>query len=216
MNILDFHTHRTDATAALISVDPRRFDPQPGLCYSVGFHPWDTVEAITAADFSLLEQCARHPQVLAIGETGMDSLRGADLKTQEALFIHHLQLAHEVGKPAVIHSVRTAQQILAARRRAKLTEVPLAIHGFRGNEHVARTLLDAGCYLSFGARFNPAALLATPLDRLLIETDDAPTSIQQVATLIADSLQLSTDTILDTATTNARHFLSPPNNNFLL
>ena len=210
MDILDFHTHRTDSTAALISVDPRQFDPQPGLCYSVGFHPWDTVETITEADFDLLEQCARHSQVLAIGETGMDSLRGADLETQETLFIRHLQLANDVGKPAVIHSVRTAQQILTARSRAKLTEVPLAIHGFRGNEHVARTLLDAGCYLSYGARFNPAALLATPLDRLLIETDDAPATIHEVAALVADTLHLTTDTILHTATTNARHFLSPP------
>ena len=207
MDILDFHTHRTDATAALIAVSPRHFDPQPGLWYSVGFHPWDTTEPITADDFAFLEQCARHPQVLAIGETGMDSLRGADLEIQEAIFIRHLQLAHDVGKPVVVHCVRTAQQILAARRQAKLTDVPLAIHGFRGNEHVARTLLDAGCYLSFGARFNPAALLTTPLDRLLIETDDAPTTIEEVATQIAHTLQISADTLATTASHNAQHLL---------
>ena len=211
MNILDFHTHRSDATAALISVDPRQFDPQPGLCYSVGFHPWDTMEVITPADFTLLEQCACHPQVLAIGETGIDSLRGADLETQEALFVRQLQLAHDTGRPVVVHSVRTAQQILDARNRAKLTTVPLAIHGFRGNEHVARTLLDAGCYLSFGARFNPAALPITPLDRLLIETDDAPVNIHDVATLVAQTLHLPTDTILHNATTTAHHFLTTPN-----
>ena len=207
MDIIDFHTHRPDATAALIAVSPRHFDPQPGLWYSVGFHPWDTTEPITADDFALLERCARHPQVLAIGETGMDSLRGADLVTQEQIFIRHLQLAHGLGKPAVVHCVRTAQQILAARHHAKLTDVPLAIHGFRGNEHVARTLLDAGCYLSFGARFNPAALLATPLDRLLIETDDAPTTIEEVATQIAHTLQISTETLTTTATHNAQHLL---------
>ena len=207
MDILDFHTHRTDTTAALIAVSPRHFDPQPGLWYSVGFHPWDTTEPITADDFALLERCARHPQVLAIGETGMDSLRGADLATQEQIFIRHLQLAHGLGKPAVVHCVRTAQQILAARRQAKLTDVPLAIHGFRGNEHVARTLLDAGCYLSFGARFNPAALLTTPLDRLLIETDDAPTPIDEVATLVAQALHLTPQQVKDTAIANVQTFL---------
>ena len=207
MNILDFHTHRTDATAALISVDPRQFNPQHGLWYSVGFHPWDTVQTITPDDIALLEQCARHPQVLAIGETGIDSLRGGDMETQEALFIQHLQLAHLLGKSVVVHSVRTAQQILAARRQAKLTDVPLAIHGFRGNEHVAHTLLDVGCYLSFGARFNPAALLATPLERLLIETDDAPVTIEEVATQIANTLQLTTDTLTTIAAHNTQHFL---------
>ncbi len=208
MNILDFHTHRTDASAALISVDPRQFDPKPGLYYSVGFHPWKTAEVITPNDFTLLEQCARHPQVLAIGETGIDSLRGAELETQVALFVRHLQLAHDTSRPVVVHSVRTTQQILAARNRAKLTTVPLAIHGFRGNEHVARTLLDAGCYLSFGARFNPAALLITPLDRLLIETDEAPINIHDVATLVAQTLHLPTNTILHNATTNAHHLLT--------
>lgn len=208
MNILDFHTHRPDAIDALISVDPRHFDPQPGLWYSVGIHPWDTVEAVTPADLALLEQCAHHPQVLAIGETGMDSLSGADMKIQEELFVHHLQLAHSIGKPVVVHSVRTAQQILDARRKAKLTDVTLAIHGFRGNEHVARTLLDAGCYLSFGTRFNPAALLITPLDRLLIETDDDPTvTIHDVATQIAQTLNTIPEHIITTASRNAQHFL---------
>jgi len=206
--LLDIHTHRPDATAALISVDPRQFDPQPGLWYSVGFHPWDTVEAITPAHIALLEQCARHPQVLAIGETGMDSLRGADLGIQEALFVRHLQVARDSDLPVVVHSVRTAQQILAARHRAQLADVPLIIHGMRGNQHVARTWLDAGCYLSYGARFNPAALLATPLDRLLIETDDAPVTIHHVAALVAQTLHRPIDTILHIATTNAQRLLT--------
>ena len=213
MDILDFHTHRLDATAALISVDPQRFDPQPGLWYSVGFHPWDTADGVTDADFDLLEQCARHPQALAIGETGLDALRGGDMALQEALFVRHLQLAHDLGKPVVVHSVRTSRQMLDVRRRAGLTDVPLAIHGMRGNAHVARTWLDAGCYLSFGARFNPAALQVTPLDRLLIETDDASVPICDVATQIAQSLHLTVEELIRTVTANARHLLNPSSHN---
>ena len=96
MDILDIHTHRTDATAAVISVDPREFDPQPGRWYSVGFHPWYDVDKLTEDDFSLLERCARHAQVVAIGETGMDKLRGGDLDIQATAFIRHLQLAHDL------------------------------------------------------------------------------------------------------------------------
>ena len=51
IDIIDIHTHRPDAVAALISTDPRRFDPQPGKWYSVGFHPWEDVDELTAADF---------------------------------------------------------------------------------------------------------------------------------------------------------------------
>ena len=211
--ILDFHTHSTDALEALISVDPRRFDPQPGKYYSVGFHPWNTVDGVTDADFTLLEQCARHPQVLAIGETGMDALRGADLQTQSSVFVRHLRLAHDMGKPVVVHSVRTSRQILDVRRHAALTDVPLVIHGMRGNAHVARAWLDAGCYLSYGARFNAAALQITPLERLLIETDDSSMPIGDVATLIAQSLQLTVDDLIHTVTANARRLLAPSSHN---
>ena len=207
MDILDFHTHHADATDAMISVDPRHFDPQPGKWYSVGVHPWDTDSAISDTDLRLLEQCARHPQVLAIGETGLDNRRGGDIETQTALFIRHLQLAHSVGKIVVVHSVKAVQQILNIRREANLTDVQLAIHGMRNNEHVARMWLNAGCYLSFGPRFNPAALLATPLNRLLIETDDSDATIQEVAQNIAQALHVTSDDIMTTAAGNARRLL---------
>ena len=100
--IIDFHTHRLDAAAALIAVDPRQFNPQPGQFYSVGFHPWHDVDTLTDSDFALLEQCARHPKVLAIGETGLDRIRGARLDIQIPVFVRHLLLAHQLGLPVVV------------------------------------------------------------------------------------------------------------------
>ena len=208
--ILDFHTHRADAASALIAVDPRHFDPQPGKWYSVGFHPWDTVNTLTGSDFDLLERCARHPQVLVIGETGIDRLRGADMAVQRDVFLRHLQLARELGKPVIVHNVRATQEILAARRSARLDEVTLVIHGMRGNAHVARTLLDAGCYLSYGPRFNAEAVVVTPLDRLLIETDDSAVPITAVASQVAHALTINADELLSQAATNAQRLLFPP------
>ena len=197
-----------DATGALIAVDPRRFDPQPGLWYSVGFHPWDNVESLTDSDFDLLRQCAGHPQVLAVGETGIDRLRGGSIALQQDVFIRHLRLAHELGKPVVVHNVKATQDILAARHRDGLDDVTLVIHGMRGNANVARSLLDAGCYLSYGPRFNPEALQITPMDRLLIETDDSDIPIASVASLVAQTLHLTVDEITSTATSNARLLLN--------
>ena len=50
MSIIDFHTHRLNATDAMISVNPSQFDPQPGQWYSVGFHPWHDVDTLTDDD----------------------------------------------------------------------------------------------------------------------------------------------------------------------
>lgn len=205
--IIDIHTHHLDANGALISVAPQDFDPQPGKWYSVGFHPWHAIEKLNDEDFELLERCARHRQVLAIGETGMDRTRGAELDIQAAVFVRHLQLAHDLGKPVVTHCVRAAQDILAARSRAHLDDVPLIIHGMRSNAHVARTLLDGGCYLSFGSRFNPEAVNATPPDRLLIETDEAPVTILEVANLVAQASHLTTDQVISQASANACRIL---------
>ena len=207
MEILDFHTHRPDATAAMISVTPQHFAPQPGQWYSVGFHPWQPLNELIEKDFELLAQCACHPQVLAIGETGLDRLSDSDMEIQVAVFIRHMRLASAVGKPVVVHSVRTAQDILNERRKAGLTNVPLAIHGMRANPNVARTLLEAGCYLSFGPFFNTDTLHATPMDRLLIETDDSAVTIDEVASRIADALKISPEEIKKTAAGNARRLL---------
>lgn len=206
--IVDFHTHRTGAIAALIAVDPRQFDPQQGRWYSVGFHPWNEVDKITDADFDLLRRCAAHPQVLAIGETGMDALRGATLDIQGEVFSRHLLIAADMGKPMVVHSVRTVQNILSIRRKLGLNTIPIAVHGMRSNAHVAQGWLDAGCYLSFGAHFNPAALLATPIDRLLIETDDSDMPIDEVATLVAQTLHLTPEEVVSHAIDNARQLLN--------
>lgn len=170
--INDFHTHNTSAKQALISVAPTEFKPQQGKVYSAGIHPWHVGED-WQEQMTRLKQVAQHHQVVAIGETGLDSLKGAPLDVQEQVMRAHIDLATTLGKPLVIHCVRTSQQVLRLwRDNPQAHHVAWVIHGFRGNENVARELLDAGFYLSYGAKFNPQAVAITPIDRLLVETDD--------------------------------------------
>ena len=202
---IDAHTHNLEATDAIIAVEPNAFSPQPGKLYSVGIHPWHT-DTSTDDDLMRLREATQHPQVVAIGETGLDNLRGAPLARQTEIFERHLLLAQELGKPVIIHSVRTSQQVVQCCRRLGIT-VPCAIHGMRGNERVARPLLDAGFYLSFGPRFNPSTVLATPQDRLLIETDDTGMTIAQVAAAISPILHLTVPNLLALAAQNLNTFL---------
>ena len=103
--VLDFHTHCLQAEHAIINADACRFFPQAGKCYSVGVHPW-LAEQDAAAQWERVQALAAHPQVVAIGETGLDSLRGAPLAAQMLLFEHHFALANQVGKPLVVHLVQ--------------------------------------------------------------------------------------------------------------
>ena len=186
--MLDFHTHHLHATDALISVSATDFAPMLGKRYAVGIHPWHT-EGDAQAQMQALAEVALSEQVVAIGETGLDSLRGAPLEVQMRLFERHIALAEAMGKPLVIHCVRTSQQVLKAWSESRKC-VPWAIHGFRGNARVVAPLVKAGFYISFGERFNADALRTVPLDRLLAETDESTMPIGQIVGQLAASLQM--------------------------
>lgn len=201
MMIVDAHTHNPQAQDALIACDPMEFCPHEGRLYSVGIHPWKTAD-VMADRLQALAAVARHEQVVAIGETGLDALRGAPLNVQWDIFNRHIELAEALGKPLIVHMVRTSQQVLKAWRESGRA-VAWVIHGMRGKPQVARPLLDAGFYLSFGPRFNPDTAAITPLEQMLIETDDSGTVIDDVASAVAKARSTSVGNILDIATANA-------------
>lgn len=170
-SVTDVHTHRRDATRAIINALPG--EPlDPDRYYSVGIHPWQAHLADDAM-WDALAATAASPRVLAIGEAGIDRLNGPGLDIQTPVFERQIALSEALGKPMIIHMVRSADAILAARKRLKARQ-PWVIHGFRGKPQLARALVDAGCYISLGRRFNPQVPDAIPADRLLHETDDNP------------------------------------------
>ncbi|MDE5976029.1 MAG: TatD family hydrolase, partial [Muribaculaceae bacterium] len=80
MQILDIHTHHpAPQPEAVIAVSPAEFKPVPNQFYSVGIHPWDTIEEVSTETWNLFEQAATHPQVVAIGECGIDLVKGGPL-----------------------------------------------------------------------------------------------------------------------------------------
>lgn len=203
--VLDFHTHCLQAEHAIINADACQFFPQAGKCYSVGVHPW-LAEDDAAAQWERVQALAAHPQVVAIGETGLDSLRGAPLAAQMLLFEHHIALANQVGKPLVVHMVRTSQQVLQVWRRCQ-HHVPCAIHGFRGNAHVVQPLVEAGFYISFGEHFNAEALRQVPLCQILAETDESTLPIADIIARMAEALSMPAADVQTLISANLHRFL---------
>lgn len=185
--ILDVHTHNITATNAIISVEPGDFKPVEGLFYSVGLHPWSARR--DAHHEALLRSAAVHPQVVAIGECGIDLVRSTlDEAGQIELTLLHARLAEELHKPLVLHCVRSFHIIARLLKEFSPTQ-PWIIHGFRGNATVARQLLRfKQVWLSFGERFNADALAATPQNRRLAETDCSSRPIEEIAALVNPSI----------------------------
>jgi TatD DNase family protein len=161
----------------------------PNVFAVVGWHPSHAAEA--PEDLRpTLHELARHPRVIALGETGLDYYRlptrepnsaAADVEQnkarQAALFRQHLEVAAELKLNCVIHQrdslddTLTLFQPFADRVRG-------VFHCFANDATTMRRIVALGSLVSFtgiltfknGQNIRDA-LAATPMDQFMLETD---------------------------------------------
>ncbi len=110
------------------------------------------------------------------------------------LFAAQLRIAEERILPVILHCVRAFEptvEILSA-----YTLPAVIFHGFIGSPEQAARAIRAGYYLSFGKRSLASpktveALRRTPLERLFLETDDAPVPIAEIYARTAEILAIT-------------------------
>ena len=144
---------------------------------SVGIHP--DYEGAAAATVEELARLARHPRVVAIGETGLDYYRlKGDLEWQRERFRTHIRAARECGKPLIVHTREAADDTLRIMREERAAEAGGVMHCFTETGAVARAAMDLGFSISFSgivtfknARALKEVARMVPLESMLIETD---------------------------------------------
>ena len=169
--ILTIGIDERSRAAALAAAD--RFDE---VYAAVGHHPNNATGYSDAITDELREQAA-HPRCLAIGETGLDDYRDyAPRPDQERAFAAQIELAHELGKPLVIHT-RAAEDDTIGTLAEHARGLEVILHCFSMPARLDECL-DHGWWISFAGNvtYSKAQDLAeaaskTPLDRLLVETD---------------------------------------------
>jgi TatD DNase family protein len=150
---------------------------EPDVVASVGVHP-DSVDTPEPTVEQLVD-LARHPKVVAIGETGLDYYRLEEpLEWQRERFRTHIRAARAARKPLVVHTRAAAADTIRLMREEGAAEVGGVMHCFTESAAVASAALDLGFHISFSGivTFKNALELqqvarTVPLDRLLIETD---------------------------------------------
>ena len=179
--LFDAHTHQNYICKDIISIlnfDIAREESLnniPESFFSTGIHPWYSEIEKVNQQLQILAGLALNKKCLAIGECGIDKLRGPSLKFQIEIFEKQAQLAHEFKKPVIIHAVKSFSEILHLHRKMK-PAAPWIIHGFRKDIIQARQLVDKGIVLSLGGDFlNHANILSffaeIDLDFILFESD---------------------------------------------
>jgi len=149
---------------------------------AVGVHPHHAAVA-TEADWQELTHLAARPEVVAVGEIGLDFFRNlSPPDVQRAALERQLALATAVGKPVLVHD-RDAHAELTARLLAwggAARPVRGVLHAFSGDEAMAAQLTDAGFLVSFAlplafrSAAGPRAAAAAIRDGSFLVETDAP------------------------------------------
>lgn len=160
----------------IISVHPGRHEVNGW--YTIGYHPWWTERILLPEEIDVLANQVKNPTCLALGECGMDKIKGPPLSLQKKIFSQQIELANAWNCPVVVHCVRAFHEVLDVHTR--LAKTPWVIHGFVRNFTLAKQVLDRGIYLSLAPAENMAVtfietLKYVPLDRIFLETDSAST-----------------------------------------
>lgn len=147
------------------------------LYASVGVHPEHSDCA--EPDVDTLIAHARHPRVVAIGETGLDYYwHKGETEWQRDRFRVHIRAAKACGKPLIIHMRDAADDTLRIMAEEGAAAVGGVMHCFTETQEVAEKAMALGFHISFSgivtfksARQLKAVAQAVPLDRMLVETD---------------------------------------------
>lgn len=201
----------------------------PMLHAVVGIQP-NSVAGSAEGDFDRIVELAGDPDVVAIGETGLDDYwDDTPMADQRVCFDRHMQLCREIDKPMVIHMRECGDQIIDSLNAAATAGgvPPGVMHSFTGDVELARRCLDHGLMISFAGMvtFKKSESLRrvaqyVPIDRLLIETDspylspeplrgkrpNVPARVVHTGQRIAEVRGVSSDELAEQTTANAERF----------
>lgn len=197
---------------------------------AVGIHPHDASTA-TPALLDELRVLAGHPQVVAVGEIGLDYYRDLSPRpVQRRAFTDQLALAAELALPVVIHSREALDDVLAALRDWQGTGV---LHSYSGGTERLEEVLALGFSVGISGpvtfpksgRLRAVAAMV-PLERLLVETDcpyltplpyrgrrNEPAYVRYVVEAVAGARRTSAEIVAHATTDNACSLFGIPCSN---
>jgi TatD DNase family protein len=196
-----------------------------GLSATAGVHPHEA-SSWTAEVAAAIEHAVTQPEVVAVGEAGLDYHYDHSLRdVQRTVFAAQLALSERCGKPIVVHSREADADIVAMLTDSNATAI---LHSFSSGREVLSVGLDRRDYISFSGMVtfrsweDVEAVRAVPADRVLVETDapylapvphrgkrNEPAFVANVVAKVAELRGVSVDQLLQETTDNAARCFGP-------
>lgn len=183
--IIDIHSHSIKENT-VVNSKAKNINNQ--YFYSIGIHPME-IDFNVSHQIEEINNLLPNKNIIAIGEIGLDNTLSTPLKRQIEIFEIQLNIAQRYSLPIIIHCVGFYNEIIQLKKENH-TDLPWIIHGFRKKVELAKEFLKNDFYLSFGQYYNEKTIQFIPSEKILIETDDATCSIDDVLDKVAHSRQI--------------------------
>ena len=169
------------------------------ICCATSELDWDDVLALAKQEEGVIPMLGQHPWYLGkskpgwdarlfdslqtvsagVGECGLDfAIEDADREAQLAALEPQWRTAVNLGRPMSLHCRKAFDTLFELSKKLGMPSCGAVIHAFSGSAEQAVVAAQRGFYISFACSLmNPnskrarKAILATPQDRLLLETD---------------------------------------------
>lgn len=195
-----------------------------GAARCLGVHPWWVAGRSSEQLAADMDAITLRDELDGIGETGLDWFRapeeGPERAAQRAYFAAHVDLAHDLGLPLVLHIVRAHNEALGMLAALDVPAAGGLVHAWSAGPEPVDAAVELGLHLSFGTALTRSgavreALKRVPDERLLLETDcpDQPLSGQtrgepvhlvQIAEIAAEIRDTTPEALLTLTGDNAR------------
>ncbi|UII25968.1 TatD family hydrolase [Fulvivirga maritima] len=212
---LDFHTHsmrhvEDDNVMEIVSIHLGK-DKEKRF-FTIGMHPWWTEQPIGHRQKQELSQWLQNEHCLAMGEMGLDNLKGPEMSQQMDILRSQLEVAQELNKPVIIHCVRAYDQLIHIKKEFPNIE-KWCVHGYGRHAILAQQLIDHGFYLSIMPTVKPerydSLFKELPHSKLFLETDSMPNvSIKDVYSQLSKITGMDESDLCRQMNSNAKEFFS--------
>jgi TatD DNase family protein len=200
LTYIDIHTHSAKVSGGIkiLNIFPEE-EALDNTYFSCGIHPW-YISDNYKTQIEKLSNKLLHPNILAIGECGIDKIKGPDISLQKQVFIAQLILSKKYNLPLIIHCVRAFDEILELLNTHNITQ-PVIFHGYNNKLNTAQKIIKNNYFISLGKHLliedsNAQQVLKNiPVNHIFFETDDADISIETIYQKSAQILNIDVESL---------------------
>lgn len=177
----NIHTHRKKKNELFIL--------NSGTCaseknpFSFGIHPWNASANHYDFESRNFYEIIKNPFCLAIGEIGLDRLKGPAMQIQIECFLKQLEISESYQLPVILHCVRAWDEMKKIHQ-ALAPKQQWIFHGFN-QPKILQELIKRNIKISIGPsiltnKYLQEAIQYVPCDFLFLETDDSSYEISEI------------------------------------